>query len=319
MHGFNYELCPWGKHPVENIQERALKLLDQYRKKLTLYRTNTLLVPLGDDFCYISIDEAEAQFQNYRMLFDYVNSNPSLNAGAQFGTLDEYFRTLRGKSDRINYYLPVEVGSDQVGDFPSLSGDFFTYADRQQDYWSGYYISRPFFKAVDRVLEQRLRAVEIMMASWRTYCQRAQREKLPTGFAYKMTTAMGNLVLFQHQDGVTGTAKYHVIWDYGTRMHNCLQGLQIFMSKAIEVLLGIRHDKSDRNPSQFESEQVRSKYDVQPEFKAINAREGTSQYVEFSNPLEQSREEIAMPIVNMPDVTILDSNWTCVRSQASSE
>jgi alpha-mannosidase II len=65
------------------------------------------------------------------MLFDYVNSNPSLNAGAQFGTLDEYFRTLRGKSDRINYSLPVEVGSDQVGDFPSLSGDFFTYADRQ--------------------------------------------------------------------------------------------------------------------------------------------------------------------------------------------
>jgi alpha-mannosidase II len=226
--------------PVENIQERALKLLDQYRKKLTLYRTNTLLVPLGDDFCYISIDDAEAQFQSYRMLFDYINSNPSLNAGAQFGTLDEYFRTLRGKADRINYSLPVEVGSDQIGGFPSLSGDFFTYADRQQDYWSGYYISRPFFKAVDRVLEQTLRAVEIMMASWHTYCQRAQREKLATGVAYKMTTAMGNLVLFQHHDGVTGTAKDHVVWDYGTRMHNCLQGLQIFMSKAIEVLLGIR-------------------------------------------------------------------------------
>ncbi|KAL9401875.1 hypothetical protein Peur_005724 [Populus x canadensis] len=195
-----------GNQPVENIQERALKLLDQYRKKLTLYRTNTLLVPLGDDFCYISIDEAEAQFQNYRMLFDYVNSNPSLNAGAQFGTLDEYFRTPRGKSDGINYSLPVEAGSDQIGGFPSLSGDFFTYADRQQDYWSGYYISRPFFKAVDR-------------------------------------------------DGVTGTAKYHVVWDYGTRMQNCLQGLQIFMSEAIDVLLGIRHDKSDHNPSQFESEQ----------------------------------------------------------------
>ncbi|KAJ6910574.1 hypothetical protein NC652_021285 [Populus alba x Populus x berolinensis] len=218
-----------GNQPVENIQERALKLLDQYRKKLTLYRTNTLLVPLGGDFCYISIDEAEAQFQNYRTLFDYINSNPSLNAEAHFGTLDEYFRTLRGKADRINYSLPVEVGSDQIGGFSSLSGDFFTSADRQQDYWSGYYISRPFFKAVYRVLEQTLRVVE------------------------------------------------------------------------------------------FESEQVRSKYDVQPVFKAINAREGTSQYVEFSNPLEQSREEIAMLIVNMPDVTILDSNWTCVRSQASSE
>eukprot|EP00258_Populus_trichocarpa_P013186 XP_002323809.2 alpha-mannosidase 2 [Populus trichocarpa] len=323
MHGFNYELCPWGEHPVEinheNVQERAVKLLDQYRKKSTLYRTNTLLVPLGDDFRYINIDEAEAQFRNYQMLFDYINSNPSLNAEAKFGTLEDYFRTLREEVDRINYSLPGEVGSGQIGGFPSLSGDFFTYADRQQDYWSGYYVSRPFFKAVDRVLEQTLRAAEIMMALLHGYCQRAQCEKLATGFAYKMTAARRNLALFQHHDGVTGTAKDHVVWDYGTRMHTSLQDLQIFMSKAIEVLLGIRHDKSDHNPSQFESEQVRSKYDVQPVHKAIGAREGTSQSAVFFNPLEQSREEIVMLIVNRPDVTILNSNWTCVPSQVSPE
>ena len=118
------------------------------------------------------------------MIFDYTNSKPGLNAGAQFGTLDEYFRTLRGKADRINYSLSVEVGSHEIGGFPSLSGDFLTCADRQQDYWSGYYISRPFFKAVYRVLEQTLRAVEIMMALWHTYCQREQCEKLATGYDY---------------------------------------------------------------------------------------------------------------------------------------
>ncbi|KAJ7014121.1 hypothetical protein NC653_003670 [Populus alba x Populus x berolinensis] len=323
MPGFNYELCPWGKHPVEinqeNVQERALKLLDQYRKKSTLYRTNTLLVPLGDDFRYISIDEAEAQFRNYQMLFDYINSNPSLNAEAKFGTLDDYFRTLREEADRINYSLPGEVGSGQIGGFPSLSGDFFTYADRQQDYWSGYYISRPFFKAVDRVLEQTLRAAEIMMALLHGYCQRAQCEKLATGFAYKMTAARRNLALFQHHDGVTGTAKDHVVQDYGIRMHTSLQDLQIFMSKSIEVLLGVHHEKSDHSPSQFESEQVRSKYDVQPVLKAINAREGTSQSVVLFNPLEQTREEVVMVIVKRPDVTVLDSNWTCVPSQVSPE
>ncbi|XP_022739187.1 alpha-mannosidase 2-like [Durio zibethinus] len=322
-HGFFYELCPWGKHPVEtnqeNVQERALKLLDQYRKKSTLYRTNTLLVPLGDDFRYVSIDEAEAQFRNYQMIFDYINSSPSLNAEAKFGTLDDYFQTLRDEADRINYSLPREIGSGQIGGFPSLSGDFFTYADRQQYYWSGYYVSRPFFKAVDRVLEQTLRAAEMFMAFLLGHCQRAQCEKLPMGYAYKFTAARRNLALFQHHDGVTGTAKDHVVLDYGNRMHTSLQDLQIFMSKAIEVLLGIRQEKSDQTPAQFDPEQLRSKYDALPVHRAISAPKGTAQSVVFFNPLEQTREEVVMVVVNRPDITVLDSNWTCVQSQVSPE
>ncbi|XP_057972357.1 alpha-mannosidase 2 [Malania oleifera] len=323
MQDFPYELCPWGQHPVEtneeNVQERALKLLDQYKKKSTLYRTNTLLIPLGDDFRYVGIDEAEAQFRNYQLLFDYINSNPSMNAEVKFGTLEDYFQTLREEADRINYSRPGEIGSGQVAGFPSLAGDFFTYADRQHDYWSGYYVSKPFFKAVDRVLEQTLRATEMMIALLLGHCQRSLCEKLPVSFSYKLTAARRNLALFQHHDGVTGTAKDHVVIDYGSRMHTSLQDLQFFMSKAIEVLLGIRHEKSDLNPSQFEAEQVRPKYDVQPVHRAISAHEGTSQSVVFFNPSEQTRKEVVMVIVNRPDVTVLDSNWTCVKSQVSPE
>ncbi|KAK8497457.1 hypothetical protein V6N12_016981 [Hibiscus sabdariffa] len=322
-HQFLYELCPWGQHPEEtnqgNVQERALKLLDQYRKKSTLYRTNTLLVPLGDDFRYISVDEAEAQFRNYQMIFDYINSTPSLNAEAKFGTLDDYFQTLREEADRINYLHRGEIGSGQIGGFPSLSGDFFTYADRQQDYWSGYYVSRPFFKAVDRVLEQTLRASEMLMAFLLGHCQRPQCEKLPMRYAYKLTAARRNLALFQHHDGVTGTAKDHVVLDYGTRMHTSLQDLQIFMSKAIQVLLGIGQEKSDQTPAMFDPEQVRSKYDALPVRRAISTQKGTAQSVILFNPLEQTREEVVMVVVNRPDVTVLDSNWTCVQSQVSPE
>ncbi|XP_043723606.1 alpha-mannosidase 2-like [Telopea speciosissima] len=323
MRGFSYELCPWGQHPVEinqdNVQEQAQKLLDQYKKKSTLFRTNTLLIPLGDDFRYISINEAEAQFKNYQLLFDFINSNPNLNTEVKFGTLEDYFQTLREEADRINYSLPGEVGSGQVAGFPSLSGDFFTYADRQQDYWSGYYVSRPFFKSVDRVLEHTLRASEIMIALLLGYCQRPQCEKFTTSFSYKLTAARRNLALFQHHDGVTGTAKDHVVIDYGTRMHISLQDLQIFMSKAVEVLLCIRHEKSDQNPSLFEPEQVRSRYDVQPVHKLIGPPEGSAQSVVFFNPLEQTRVEIVMVIVNRLDVTVLDSNWSCVKSQLSPE
>ncbi|KAM7278327.1 hypothetical protein ACFE04_005461 [Oxalis oulophora] len=323
MRGFFYELCPWGEHPVEttqeNVRERAVKLLDQYKKKSTLYRTNTLLIPLGDDFRYISINEAEAQFRNYQLIFDYINSDPSLNAVAKFGTLEDYFQTLREEADRINYSLPGEIGSGQVVGFPSLSGDFFTYADREKDYWSGYYVSRPFFKAVDRVLEHNLRASEMIMAFLLSHCQRPNCEKMPISYAYKLQAARRNLALFQHHDGVTGTAKNHVVRDYGNRMHISLEDLQIFISKAIEVLLGIRHEKSDQNPSQFEAELVRSKFDAQPMHKAISAREGTSQSVVIFNSLEQTREEVIMVVVNRPDVMVLDSNWTCLPSQITPE
>uniref|UniRef100_A0A804PW75 Alpha-mannosidase n=1 Tax=Zea mays TaxID=4577 RepID=A0A804PW75_MAIZE len=324
MRGFSYESCPWRSDPVEinpdNVEERATTLLDQYRKKSTLYRTNTLLIPLGDDFRYVSMEEAEVQFRNYEKLFDYINSNPHLNAEVKFGTLEDYFSTLRDEAEKINYSRPGELGSAELQGFPTLSGDFFTYADRNQDYWSGYYVSRPFFKAVDRVLEQTLRAAEILGSFVLGYCQKFQCAKLPISFSHKLTAARRNLALFQHHDGVTGTAKDHVVVDYGTRMHTSLQDLQLFMSRAVEVLLGDFHDRSDPTLlSHFESVQERSKYDVQLVHKVLHPLEGKAQSVVFFNPLEQTRDEIVMVVVSSPDVSVLNSNGSCLPSQLSPE
>ena len=90
-----YKGCPWGVNPQpitpSNVAEKASELLDQYRKKSTLYRTRQLLVPIGNDFEFMQPEFANNQFSNYQQLFDHMNAQPELNVHARFATLHEYF------------------------------------------------------------------------------------------------------------------------------------------------------------------------------------------------------------------------------------
>jgi hypothetical protein len=86
-----------------------------------------------------------------------------------------------------------------------------------------YYVSRPFYKSVDRVLEETLRAAEILFTLTAPQCASGSLDPLHRHLVH----ARRNLAVFQHHDGITGTAKDHVVIDYGERMHSSLKGLQV--------------------------------------------------------------------------------------------
>lgn len=209
--------CPWGVAPhvitESNVAARAEMIVDQWRKKSVLYKTRSVLIPLGDDFRYSQSKEWEAQMTNYEQLFDYINNN--MNVEAKFATLSEYFESVRKEKD--------------LSKFPSLSGDFFTYADRDDHYWSGYFTSRPYHKRLDRVLMHYLRSAE-MLHSWYTWEEESQ-------FSEMLEIARRELSLFQHHDGVTGTAKDYVMKDYNDRMLNALKNCKFVIQQAVYRLL----------------------------------------------------------------------------------
>ena len=196
--------CPWHKdaQPIHdnNVAMRAQMLLDQYQKKANLYRTNVVIAPLGDDFRWETMLEADAQFENYQRIFDWINANVP-NVSIQWGTLSDYFNKVLGTFEP-----------------PVLKGSFFTYSDREQDYWSGYFTSRVFDKALDRVLERVLYAAMSMGAT---------KEELQT--------SRRSLSLFQHHDGVTGTAKDPVVRDYAKRIHTAIRDCQDWMIAKLKL------------------------------------------------------------------------------------
>nr|XP_039268766.1 alpha-mannosidase 2-like [Styela clava] len=304
--------CPWGVQPKkitkDNVAERAKMLLDQYRKKSKLFATDTLLVILGDDFRYQKMDEVEGQFTNYATLFDYINSHPELNAEAKFSTLSEYFDAMLH-----------DVGGSQ--NLPSLSGDFFTYADRQDHYWSGYYTSRPFYKTQERNLEAHLRGAEILFS---LALPVARESGIDPSFSNKLYPllqyARQNLGLFQHHDGITGTSKDPVVKDYGRKLQNSVMKAKEVMSRSAELLLL-------RDPTSFKSEKdltldydsILASHDKIGDKVVINIDKtsGTPSTIVIYNSLSYDRTGLVRLIVTAPHVKVTDHKNQLIPSQTN--
>uniref|UniRef100_A0A4W3KD59 mannosyl-oligosaccharide 1,3-1,6-alpha-mannosidase n=1 Tax=Callorhinchus milii TaxID=7868 RepID=A0A4W3KD59_CALMI len=306
--------CPWRIPPVaihdDNIQERAQLLLDQYRKKSKLFSTKVVLVPLGDDFRYDKSSEWDQQFLNYQKLFDYMNSHPELHVKAQFGTLSDYFDALNKAAG----------SSMSPSPFPIVSGDFFTYADRDDHYWSGYFTSRPFYKRLDRVLESHLRAAEILYSLALVGVQKSNKMTIfPSSENYKLLVeARRNLGLFQHHDGITGTSKEWVVVDYGTRLFHSIMNLKRVIIDAAHFLI-LKDKENYKHTSSTPFLQMDDNQDTQDALpkKTIIGLNSLPRFLVMYNPTDQDRTSVVTVYVNSYKVRVQTASGQHVTSQVS--
>ncbi|CAO1425424.1 unnamed protein product [Diamesa serratosioi] len=292
--------CPWKVPPQPindaNVAKRAELIVDQWRKKSVLYNTRSVFIPLGDDFRFTQSMEWEAQRENYEKLFEYINNSPSLNVEAKFGTLQEYFDSVK-----------KEKG---VENFPSLSGDFFTYADRDDNYWSGYFTSRPYYKRMDRILMNYLRSAE-MLHSWNDWDSEA-------GFDELLQTARQALSIFQHHDGVAGTAKDYVMLDYNNMMTEGIKAARFVMQQSVYRLLTQPNIyQADFKFQYFNIDDSRSAGNDETRSVIIIGDEIPFKYVVLHNSLPYTRNELVEFHIAKPFVTVTDSEDNVVNAQVT--
>lgn len=71
-------------YSVAFLNFRVNMIIDQWKKKATLYRSNTVFAPLGDDFRYDKTDEWDLQYVNYQAIFDYLKDHPELGVEVSY-------------------------------------------------------------------------------------------------------------------------------------------------------------------------------------------------------------------------------------------
>uniref|UniRef100_A0A0K0ELU2 Alpha-mannosidase n=1 Tax=Strongyloides stercoralis TaxID=6248 RepID=A0A0K0ELU2_STRER len=207
-----------------DMLEKNVKLIaDQFRKKSLLFRGPNIFIPLGTDFSYSNNNEWKNVYENYKVIINNINNSPELNMHVQFGTLNDYFNANDKSINEENIHIPI------------ITGDFFTYSDRNEEYWSGYYTSRPFYKRFDRILMNYLISAEIIYSSIIGKIKSNEMNEFLKLIDYnKLVYARRALSLFQHHDGVTGTSRYDVVLDYGKKLLKAIKNCYLIIEKSIE-------------------------------------------------------------------------------------
>lgn len=282
----------------KNVAEQAKKIAEQFRITGDLYKHNTLYIGLGEDFSYPQPYHWDNMYTNYEKLITFINSQKAWNMTVKFGTLTEYFTQVRNEERKM-----AEISKSKTNKlltFPTISGDFFPYTERNQEFWTGYFTTRPLNKRFSREIETLTRAADIFnVIAFSLFKHYGVKYRAYGDIAKHLRAARRELGMFMHHDGITGTSLPHVVEDYERRLFTANEDAHNAFKMAVLTLLS---KGKQFNPKLLLEETVKpaSKkmagkiiFDTNKDAKMV-----------LINPLARRRKEIINIFVQSKDVVI---------------
>ncbi|KAL3662906.1 hypothetical protein V7S43_011854 [Phytophthora oleae] len=164
---------------------------------------NHVFIPMGCDFQF---DNSRRWFKNMDKLIHYVNQDGRVNV--LYSNLSYYTDLKREEG------LTWSVKTD----------DFFPYGSARDDYWSGFFTSRPTLKRFTQVANTLLQQVRQLDAVYQSH---------HSSPLVALQRAVG---LVQHHDGLSGTEKQSVADDYALRLNDGILQAEKEMNEVLFVI-----------------------------------------------------------------------------------
>jgi hypothetical protein len=217
-----------------SLNNRVIDFLKQVKIQTDRTKGSNVMLTMGSDFQY---ENAVYNFKSLDLLIDTISSMDANITSSIFGdfhgihafysnpelyTEFKYKEFVFDKDDSEKY-----ADTHSIGKLETKTDDFFPYSDCDHCFWTGYFTSRPGLKRLERfgsAFLQAARQVQVLFGDTIDQHSRAQNaiRALEEGVA-----------VAQHHDGVSGTSKQHVAYDYINKIQRGIDQSSEFLSTIV--------------------------------------------------------------------------------------
>ncbi|XP_068158601.1 lysosomal alpha-mannosidase-like isoform X2 [Drosophila tropicalis] len=196
-----------------NVKSRVDDFLNYVAGVAEHYRSNNILIPMGDDFHY---ENAQQNYQNMDKLIKYVNQRQA--DGSRYNI---FYSTASCYLNSLHKGLQT---------WPNKTQDFLPHSNEAKSYWTGYFTSRPTQKRFERDGNHMLQTAK-QLSTFANLSSDKQTKDLDY-----LRQVMG---VMQHHDAITGTEKQHVSDDYDRLLYDGIVGAENNARDALRVLTNL--------------------------------------------------------------------------------